>query len=616
MAELKRKEIIVPVGPGRRGPVEKVRAKNTTGTARRLWQYLRRDTIGLVGVIVFVAITCLFGLLGPYLIGKAIDNYMSTGDLPGLGRTALMLLGVYVVTALSAWLQTFLMAPVAQTAVMELRKDLFEQLQSLSLRFFDKHPHGDLMSRISNDIDIVSNVLNESVVQFITALITIVGVGIVMLFLNPWMALVTLVTLPLLVFVTKQISKHTRKGYQDQQKALGELNGLIEETISGSKIVKAYGREESAIADFEESNETLKKAAIRAQTFMIIPGPIGNFLNNMSFAIIATTGGLFVVSGIATVGNIASFIAYSREFNRPLNQLANLYNTVQSAIAAAERVFELIDEVPELVDSENAEILPPIAGDVVFDDVSFGYEKEQPVLKNVSLHAKPGQTVAFVGPTGAGKTTVVNLLTRFYDIDSGQITIDGHDIKQVQKDSLRSQLGIVLQDTYLFTESVLENIRYGRLEASDEEVIAAAKLADADGFIMRLPQAYNTQLSERGGNLSQGQRQLLAIARAILADPGILILDEATSSVDTRTEIKIQQALLRLMEGRTSFVIAHRLSTIREADQVLVINDGRVIERGNHLQLLEQKGFYYNLYMSQFKGQVETETLIGTPLLD
>jgi ATP-binding cassette subfamily B protein len=606
MAETKRKEINVPMpGPGRRGPVEKVRAKNSAGTAWRLCQYLKREKLGLFGVFVFVAITCLFGLLGPYLIGKAIDDYIVTSDLPGLARTVLMLLGVYAVTALSTWLQAVVMAPVAQKAVMELRRDLFAQLQSLSLRFFDKHPHGDLMSRISNDVDIVSNVLNESVVQFITALITIVGVGVVMLVLNPWMALVTLVTLPLLVMVTKKISKHTRKGFQEQQKSLGELNSLVEETISGGRIVKAYGREEAVIADFEVANQELKRAAIRAQTFMIIPGPIGNFLNNMSFAIIASAGGLFVVNGLATVGNIASFVAYSREFNRPLNQLANLYNTVQSALAAAERVFELIDQVPELIDTEDAAPLPAINGDVVFEDVSFGYEKDQPVLRNVSLHAKPGQTVAFVGPTGAGKTTVVNLLTRFYDIDSGLISIDGQDIKQVQKDSLRSQLGIVLQDTYLFSESVMENIRYGRLEASDDEVMEAAKLADADGFITRLPQGYNTQLSERGGNLSQGQRQLLAIARAILADPGILILDEATSSVDTRTEIKIQSALLRLMEGRTSFVIAHRLSTIREADQVLVIDGGRVIERGNHESLLAQKGFYYNLYMSQFKGQQE-----------
>jgi ATP-binding cassette subfamily B protein len=494
---------------------------------------------------------------------------------------------------------------------MSLRKDLFANLQTLSLRFFDQHPHGDLMSRVSNDIDIISNVLNESFIQLITAIAMIVGVGIVMFILNPWMALVTLTTIPLLMFITKVISRHTRKGFQDQQKCLGDLNGFIEETIAGSKIVKAYGQEERVISSFDEYNDRLKNAATRAQTFMIIPGPIANFLNNLSFAIIATAGGLFDINGLATVGNIASFMGYSRHFSRPINQLANLYNTVQSAIASAERVFELIDQVPEVVDADNAQELPKIQGDVVFNHVSFAYEDNNPTLMDVNLHARPGQTIAFVGPTGAGKTTVVNLLTRFYDIDSGEILIDGKDIRSVKKDSLRSQLGIVLQDTYLFTDSVMENIRYGRLEASNEEVIEAAKLAGADEFIRRLPNGYDTELAERGGNISQGQRQLLAIARAILADPGILILDEATSSVDTRTEIDIQRALLHLMKGRTSFVIAHRLSTIREADQVLVINAGRVIERGNHEDLLMQKGFYYNLYMSQFKGHAQPEAFIS-----
>lgn len=606
MAKTDRKEVNVPMGNGpRRIPIEKVRAKNRAGTTQRLWYYLKEDKLGLWGVLFFVTITCIFGLLGPYLIGLAIDEYIMSGDLSGLANTSLALLAVYIVTALSTWLQSYLMVPVAQKAVMALRRDLFAKLQTLSLRFFDKHPHGDLMSRISNDVDMISNVLNESIVQFITAFITVIGVGVVMFTLNVWMALVSLTTIPLMMLMTKAIAKRTRKGFQDQQKNLGELNGLIEETISGGKIVKAYGQEERVINDFEEANQKLKQSAIRAQTFMIIPGPISNFLNNISFAIIATAGGIFAVYGLTTVGNIAAFVGYSRHFSRPISQIANLYNTVQSAIASAERVFELIDMVPEQSDDKDAKPLNNIQGEVIFDNVSFAYEQDNPVLRNINLHAKPGQTIAFVGPTGAGKTTVVNLLTRFYDIDNGSILIDGHNIQELNRDNLRSQLGIVLQDTYLFTDSVMENIRYGRLDASDEAVIEAAKLADADGFIARLPEGYNTQLSERGGNLSQGQRQLLAIARAILADPAILILDEATSSVDTRTEINIQQALLRLMKGRTSFVIAHRLSTIREADQVLVIDHGEVIERGTHEQLLLAKGFYHNLYMSQFKGHEE-----------
>jgi ATP-binding cassette subfamily B protein len=601
----KRKEMTTPL-PFTPGPkmvmTEKVVAKDKKGTSRRLWEYLRSQKFGLVMVFVTVAATSIFGLLGPYLMGMAIDQYILVGDLPGLARISLVMIGVYLISALTSWFQIYIMAPVAQKTVMAIRVDLFARLQTLSLRFFDKQPHGELMSRISNDVDNISNVLNEGVLQFIGGIIMLISVITVMFLLNVWLAMVSLISLPLIVLLGKVISKHTRTRYRDQQASLGALNGIIEETITGGKVIKSYGQEDAAIDSFEVANLKFKKAAIKAQTFLVIPGPFMGFFNNISFAIIASAGGLFVIHGIASVGNIATFISYSRQFGRPMSQLANLYNTLQGAIAGAERVFEIIDEIPEIVDVENAKALVDIKGDVVFENVTFGYDKSHPVLKNVSLHARPGQTIALVGPTGAGKTTIINLLTRFYDIDQGEIYIDGCNIREVKKDSLRSQLGVVLQDTYLFTGSVMENIRYGRLEASNEEVMEAARLADADGFINRLPKAYETQLSERGGNLSQGQRQLLAIARAILADPGILILDEATSSVDTRTEINIQKAMLRLMKGRTSFVIAHRLSTIREADQVLVINDGEVIERGTHQQLLNEDGFYHNMYMSQFKG--------------
>ena len=379
---------------------------------------------------------------------------------------------------------------------------------------------------------------------------------------------------------------------------------MIEETIAAEQVVKAYGREQASIEAFEKFNNRLKYAGTRAQFFGTLMPPLTFFVNNMGLVIVAFAGGYMAVQGDVTIGVIAAFISYVRQFGRPLGQVANLYNSIQSALAGAERVFETIDEFPEVPDMPDAAALEQVRGDVVFDRVCFGYEKEVPVLKEVSLHARPGEKIALVGPTGAGKTTIVNLLTRFYDIDSGAISIDGHDIREVKREGLRRQLGIVLQDTFLLSDTVRENILYGRLDASDEEVVDAAKLANADPFIHRLPQGYDTVLSERGGNLSQGQRQMLAIARAALADPSILILDEATSSVDTRTEMRIQQALLRLMEGRTSFIIAHRLSTIRNVDEILVIDDGQIIERGSHRALLESEGFYHNLYMSQFKGEV------------
>jgi ATP-binding cassette, subfamily B, multidrug efflux pump len=459
------------------------------------------------------------------------------------------------------------------------------------------------MSRSTNDIENVSNVLNESVTQLISSLLSIVGVAAVMFLINVRLAVISLVILPLMAVIGRWVAKHTRIGFRRQQEQLGAINGLIEETVTGQRVVKAYGQESALISQFDEINARLRAASTRAQIFGGLMGPLTNFVNNVGFAIIAGTGGWMAVRGLASVGTIAAFVSYARQFTMPLNQIANLYNTIQSALAGAERVFEVIDETSEIEDHPQALALEPIQGKVIFDQVCFGYEKDVPVLKNVSLHAKRGETIALVGPTGAGKTTIVNLLTRFYDIDGGSITIDNMDIRQVRKDELRRSLGIVLQDTFLFADTVIENIRYGRLEASNDEVIAAAKLANADQFIHRLPHGYDTLLSERGSNLSQGQRQLLAIARAILANPSILILDEATSSVDTRTEKNIQEAMLRLMEGRTSFVIAHRLSTIREADAILVIDQGEIIERGTHDYLLAQKTFYHHMYMSQFKGQ-------------
>jgi ATP-binding cassette subfamily B multidrug efflux pump len=495
------------------------------------------------------------------------------------------------------------MATVAQKAVRSLRKDLFEHLQTLSLSFFDRHPHGQLMSRLTNDLDAISRVLTQQAGMLFTGVFTLVGILVMMFALNFWLALGSMLVFPVMMGLVAFVGRRTRKGFRVFQAEIGQLNAQLEEMYSAQRVILAFGQESAALNAFDESNLRVRVAGIRAQTYAMLLPPLMGILSHVNIAIVVGLGGWMTLHGWANVGTIAAFISYSRRFAQPLRMLGDLYNQIQSALAGAERVFEIIDTEPELTDVPDAVTLDGVAGHVVFDHVDFGYVPGVPVLKDMSLEAKPGQTIALVGPTGAGKTTIINVLSRFYDINDGAVYVDGIDVRQVVQSSLRRQLGVVLQDTYLFSASVLENVRYGRLDATDEECIAAAKLANADQFICRLPEAYQTELSERGSNLSLGQRQLLAIARAIIADPRILILDEATSSVDTRTEAHIQEALLRLMEGRTSFVIAHRLSTIRGADRVLVINDGRIIERGTHNELLAQGGFYHNLYMSQFKGK-------------
>jgi ATP-binding cassette subfamily B multidrug efflux pump len=581
------------------------KAKDARGTLQRLWIFLRRQAWGLIAILALVALTSGLSLLGPLLLGQAVDELVPGNDFSGLARTVLSMVALYVTMSATVWLQSYLMASVAQRTVRDIRSDLFRKLQTLSLRFFDQHTHGELMSHLTNDVENVSNVLNQGVTQLFSSVLSTIGVAIMMFSINARLAVVSLLTIPPMVVLSGQIAMRTRKGFREQQAMLGDLNGIIEETVTGQHVVKAYVREKTVIDEFEVANRQLQRAATRAEILGGFIGPMMNLVHNLGFAFIAGAGGWMTVQGLATVGTIATFINYAQQFSRPLSQLAQLYNAIQSAIAGAERVFDVLDEVPELIDVSDALPMERIKGDVVFDDACFGYDEGVPVLKHVEFHAEPGQTIALVGPTGAGKTTIVNLLTRFYDIDRGSIRIDGVDIRQVKKDDLRRALGIVLQDTYLFSDTVMENIRYGRLDATDEEVMAAAQLANADTFIHRLPHSYKTELSERGSNLSQGQRQLLSIARAILADPSILILDEATSSVDTRTEKHIQEAMLRLMEGRTSFVIAHRLSTIREADNILVINHGEIVERGTHQELLDQRGFYHNLYMSQFKGNLD-----------
>jgi len=588
-------------GPGAHGVGP--RAKDARGTLLRLWGYLQHQKWALLGIAGLVVLTTVLGVIGPYLMGVAIDKFIAEGDLTGLARIALAMLGVYVLASLGTWLQGSIMAGVAQRTVRDLRNDLFAKLQTLSLRYFDQHPHGDLMSRLSNDMENISNVLTSNATQLISSVLTVIGVTVTMFAINIPLAIVTLLILPLTMILTKGVAQRTRTGFRAQQKHLGELNGIIEETITGQQVVKAYVREAEVIKTFDIANRQLQQAATQAEIFAGFMGPVMNLVNNISLALVAGAGGWMAVQGWTTVGTIAAFVSYARQFSFPLNQIAQLFNVIQAALAGAERVFEILDEEPELTDAPDAQPLAHIAGKVTFEDVCFGYEPGVPVLKHVSMYNNPGEVIALVGPTGAGKTTIINLLTRFYDVDSGAIRIDGVDLRDIKMDDLRRKLGLVLQDNFLFADTVMANIRYGRLDATDEEVISAAKLANAHSFIHRLPQGYDTVLAERGSNLSQGQRQLIAIARAILADPEILILDEATSNVDTRTEKHLQKALMRLMAGRTSFVIAHRLSTIRDADCVLVINEGEIIERGTHESLLAQDGFYHNLYMSQFKGQ-------------
>jgi ATP-binding cassette, subfamily B, multidrug efflux pump len=587
-----------PADPGK---IEK--AKDPRNAIQRLASYLAPFKLKLLMVLGLVLVYTLLGLVGPYLMGRAIDEFISVKQFSGLGMIALLMLLAYVFNNLFQAIANWVMADVSQRALKLMRKDLFSHLQNLPLSFFDRNPAGELMSRLTNDIDAINQAVSQNVTSLIASVLSMLGILVAMFLLNYWLALTTLLVVPIMFWFTNFVARYTRKGYQDLQKHLGELNAVMEESISGEKVIKAFRRNESVVENFRQRNREVFKAGVTANSYALLLMPLTNVLGNFFVIVLAGLGGWLALRNLVSVGIIATFISYGQNFINPLRQLANMYNSIQAALAGAERVFEIIDTSPEIKDVPNAYPLDVVHGDVRFEQVNFSYVPGSPVIKDMSLQAKAGQIIALVGPTGAGKTTLINLLSRFYEIDAGRITIDGKDIREICKAELRQQLGIVLQDTFLFSDTVMENIRFGRLEATDDEVIAAAQMADADHFIRQLPDGYQTSLSERAGNLSQGQRQLLAIARAILSNPGILILDEATSSVDTRTEARIQKALLRLMQGRTSFVIAHRLSTIRDADNVIVINEGEIVEQGTHQQLLDQRGFFHHLYMSQFKGQ-------------
>jgi ATP-binding cassette subfamily B protein len=593
---------MMPRRPAGMSKIEKPR--NARHALIRLLPYLNPFKVTLGLVFAFVLIYTILGLIGPYLMGVAIDKFIATKELAGLAQIALWMLIAYLLNNLFQVVAGWLMAAVSQRALQQLRGDLFTHLQTLTLSFFDRNPAGELMSRLTNDIDAINQAVSQNVVSLLASVLSLVGILIAMFVLNVWLALASVLVVPIMFWFTQFVARYTRRGFRDLQKHLGEMNGVMEEAISGEKVVKAFRRNESVIAAFRQRNQAVFRAGVYANSYALLLMPLTNVLGNFFVIVLAGLGGWLALQGLVSVGIIATFINYAQNFVQPLRQLANMYNSIQAALAGAERVFEIID-TPSEVDATApaAAALPAVKGDVKFERVQFGYQPEVPIIKEMTVEAKPGQIFALVGPTGAGKTTIINLLTRFYEIDGGRITIDGTDIRDIKKADLRRRLGLVLQDTFLFSDTVMENIRYGRLDATDEECIEAAKLADADHFIRLLPHGYQTMLSERASNLSQGQRQLLSIARAVLANPSILILDEATSSVDTRTEARIQTALLRLMQGRTSFVIAHRLSTIRDADQVVVIDHGQIVEQGTHQSLLDRRGFYHHLYVSQFKGQ-------------
>lgn len=600
-------------GPGgmMTGPVQK--AKDFKGSFKKLLQYLKPAKFRLI-IVFFMAIgATVFSIWSPKVMGKAITSLfnglmMKMKGIEGAGidfkyiSHILLILGfLYLSSAIFNFLMQYIMASVAQKAIYTMRNDVKEKLTRLPLKFYDSHSHGDVLSRVLNDIDLVSTTLQQSLTQVITAVVSIIGITIMMLTISPLLTLVTILTLPLSFFGIRSIAKHSQKYFAKQQKELGDLNGHIEEMFTGHKEIKLFNREQESINAFEEKNESLYQVGWKAQFISGVIMPIMNSINSLGYVLISVVGGIFVTKRMIEIGDIQAFIQYSRQFSQPITQTANIANMIQSTIAAAERVFEILDEEEEIQDSKNPMQLKDPQGFVSLEHVYFSYLPETPLIQDFNLSINKGESVAIVGPTGAGKTTLVNLLMRFYEIQSGKIKIDGIDIRDLKRYDLRKVFGMVLQDTWLFKGSIRENIAYGKENASEDEIIEVAKAAHADHFIRTLPDGYDTILNEDASNISQGQRQLLTIARAFLADPAILILDEATSSVDTRTELIIQKAMAALMKNRTSFVIAHRLSTIKEAHTILVMNQGSIIEQGNHRDLIAANGFYADLYNSQFQ---------------
>ena len=586
------------------------KAKNFKGTLGRLLTYLKPRSNQLIAVFIAAILSTIFAIVGPKIMGNAITElfegaYAKMTGVPGaaidfdaIGKLLLLLAALYLISSLFTYIQQYIMSSVAQKTVYDLREEVNGKLEKLPLKYYDGRPNGETLSRVTNDIDTIGNTLQQSLTQFITSVVTIVGIIIMMLTISPLLTLISIVSLPVSMFVIQPILKRSQKHFADQQRTLGELNGHIEEMYTGHQVVKVFGHEKKAVAEFDEVNEQLYDAGRRAQFISGIIMPMMSFIGNLSYVVISVVGGILVTQRAISIGDIQAFITYTRQFTQPVMQTANIANIIQSTIAAAERVFELLDEEEEEKEV-TTESLSKAAGAVTFEHVDFGYGDEL-LIEDMNIDVLPGQTVAIVGPTGAGKTTLINLLMRFYELSNGKITIDGHDTRKMSRTDLRTTFGMVLQDTWLFNGTIKDNIAFGKDGATDEEIFAAAKTARADHFIRTLPDGYETILNEEASNISQGQKQLITIARAVLANPPIMILDEATSSVDTRTELLIQQAMNRLMEGRTSFVIAHRLSTIRDADLILVMNQGKVIEQGSHEELIKENGFYADLYNSQF----------------
>lgn len=601
-----------PMGHGM-GGTEK--AKDFKGTMKKLLQHLKPYKIAMIFVVIFAIGSAAFNIVGPKILGNAtteifeglVNKVSGTGngiDFDSILKTLTMLAVLYVISAVFSFIQTFVTSDISQKVSYNLRKEISEKINKLPLNYFDKKTHGEVLSRVTNDVDAISQNLNQILSQMITSITTIIGVLIMMLSISVSMTLVSLVIIPMSLVFIMIVVKKSQKHFKSQQEYLGHTNGHVEEIYSGHTIMKAFNGEEKAIAEFDELNDTLYNSAWKSQFLSGMMMPIMAFIGNLGYVMVAIMGGYLTIKKTIQVGDILSFIQYTKSFTQPIAQSAQIANVMQATAAAAERVFEFLGEEEEVVDTTNPASTENIKGEVEFKNVHFGYNEDHTIINDFSVNIKPGQKVAIVGPTGAGKTTIVKLLMRFYELNSGNILIDGHDIKDFTRDDLRSMFGMVLQDTWLFNGSIMENIRYGKLESSNDDVVKAAKLAHAHHFIKTLADGYNMEINEEANNISQGQKQLLTIARAILADPKILILDEATSSVDTRTEVLIQQAMENLMADRTSFIIAHRLSTIRNADLILVMKDGDIVEQGSHEELLKTNGFYSELYNSQFE---ETE---------
>ena len=599
-----------PMGGGRNMAGEK--AKDFTAAMKKLISYMKRYRIRLAVMMICAIAGTVFNIVGPRILGQATTELFNglvakiggTGgiDFGKIGQILAAVMCLYLFSAAFSFLQGMIMTGISNDVSYSLRKDISVKLNRLPMRYFESRPYGEILSRITNDVDTLQQGLNQSITQLITSVTTLIGVFIMMISINVWMTVCAVLILPVSMAIIGFVMRRSQKYFRQQQAYLGEVNGQVEEVYAGQNIVKAFGQEDNVVAEFEKTNGMLYSSGWKSQFFSGMMMPIMQFVGNVGYVMVALLGGYMTIRGAIQVGEIQSFFQYIRSFTQPVQQIAQVTNMMQMSAASAERVFEFLEEEEEPVTGNVSEgQVPAVTGNVTFDHVSFGYRPDQIIIKDFSAQVKPGQKIAIVGPTGAGKTTMVKLLMRFYDVNSGSIKIDGTDIRDFDRSALRSNFGMVLQDTWLFNGTIMENIRYGRLDATDEEVIAAAKAAHAHRFIMTQPEGYQTMLNEETSNVSQGQKQLLTIARAILADNRLLILDEATSSVDTRTEIQIQKAMDNLMRGRTSFVIAHRLSTIRDADLILVMKDGDIIEQGNHEELLARNGFYANLYNSQFE---------------